>query len=173
MECGAAVEREAFQAQLEARNQGWLARHGMSAAAGPLSGAAAAAVEEEQQRPDGDTDLGDADFASFEVPPCASCGVAHDGVPMLKPDVVFFGDSVPLDTVESCYSTVKRARLVLAVGTSLQVLSGFRFLKRAHQEGVPIAVVNVGPTRADEIASLKIEAHCGQVLSAVCEALQH
>jgi NAD-dependent SIR2 family protein deacetylase len=95
---------------------------------------------------------------NWEVPECHRCG----GV--LKPAVVFFGESVPKEKVDYAMSRVDEADALLVVGSSLTVWSGFRFVKRAHERGLPIAIVNIGPTRADALAALKIEAECGETL---------
>ena len=99
-------------------------------------------------RPDGDADL--ADDPDFDVPPCERCG----GV--LKPDVVFFGESVPKPRVEQCYALVDAADALLVAGTSLAVMSGLRFVRHAAKRGVPIAIVNHGPTRGDDLATLRL-----------------
>jgi NAD-dependent SIR2 family protein deacetylase len=96
----------------------------------------------------------------FRVPACDRCG----GV--LKPDVVFFGESVPAEKVSVAMQRVEEGDALLVVGSSLTVWSGFRFVKRAGERGVPIAIVNIGPTRGDELATLKIEARCSEALSA-------
>ncbi|WP_036570160.1 NAD-dependent protein deacetylase [Nocardioides sp. URHA0032] len=112
-------------------------------------------------RPDGDVDL--EETAGFVVPPCAACG----GV--LKPDVVFFGENVPAPRVERCYAAVDglagtRGALLVA-GSSLTVMSGFRFVRRAAKAGVPVVIVNRGQTRGDELATCKVEAGCSEFLA--------
>ena len=99
------------------------------------------------------------DDADFAVPDCESCGG------MLKPAVVFFGESVPAPKVTYAMRRVDEADALLVVGSSLTVWSGFRFARRASERGIPIAIVNIGPTRADNLATLKIEKNCGEVLS--------
>jgi NAD-dependent SIR2 family protein deacetylase len=110
---------------------------------------------------DGDADLPDDVVAGFVVPGCEQCG----GV--LKPDVVFFGDSVPRPRVELAFQALDAAEVLLVVGSSLTVFSGYRFVLRARERGLPIALVNLGATRADGDATLKIEARAGDVLPAV------
>ena len=100
------------------------------------------------------------------VPPCERCG----GV--LKPAVVFFGESVPPRKVAVAMEHVDEADALLVAGSSLAVWSGFRFVKRAAERGIPIAIVNVGPTRGDALASLKIDASCGATLSAAADAVR-
>ena len=91
---------------------------------------------------------------------------------MLKPDVVFFGDSVPADIVDTCYASVERANLLLVVGSSLQVFSAMRFVKRAVQNDTPVAIINVGPTRADDVADFRMQEHCGAALSQLTDVLR-
>jgi NAD-dependent SIR2 family protein deacetylase len=101
--------------------------------------------------PDGDADLGIADFSAFQVPPCRHCG----GV--LKPDVVFFGENVPRERVQAAVGHLDGADAMLVVGSSLMVYSGFRFVEMAIRSGKPVAAVNLGRTRADGLLALKVE----------------
>ena len=100
--------------------------------------------------PDGDAEVEAA--SDFRIPPCPGCG----GI--LKPDVVFFGESVPTERVASTMEQLERAEALLVAGSSLTVNSGMRFARAANKSGKPIVIVNVGPTKADEIALAKIEA---------------
>ena len=109
--------------------------------------------------PDGDADLEDADFSSFRIPSCRSCG----GV--LKPDVVFFGENVPRARVEVALQHLDQADAMLIVGSSLMVYSGFRFVEKAARAGMPAAAVNLGRTRADALLSLKVESPCEAALA--------
>ncbi len=109
--------------------------------------------------PDGDADLDGMDFASFDVPACDTCGG------LLKPDVVFFGESVPRERVQLAFSALDSADAMLIVGSSLMVLSGYRFAKTMAEAGKPIAAVNLGKTRADDLLSLKVTQHCSDALS--------
>jgi NAD-dependent SIR2 family protein deacetylase len=115
--------------------------------------------------PDGDVELPEAAIAGFDVVACAACG----GV--LMPDVVFFGGSVPRDTLDAAWALFDRAELLLVVGSSLAVFSGYRFVRRAAERGVPIAIVNRGPTRGDDHAQLRIDAKIGDVLPALLQDL--
>jgi NAD-dependent SIR2 family protein deacetylase len=108
--------------------------------------------------PDGDADLDDIDFSRFDVPGCRSCNG------MLKPDVVFFGERVPDVRVEQAMAAVDTADAMLIVGSSLMVWSGFRFAKAAAAAGKPIAAINMGRTRADDLLQLKLERSCTEVL---------
>jgi NAD-dependent SIR2 family protein deacetylase len=109
--------------------------------------------------PDGDADLDQLEFSGFAVPPCASCG----GV--LKPDVVFFGENVPRHQVDAAQAHLEDADTMLVVGSSLMVYSGFRFAQAAARRGIPIAAVNLGRTRADDLLALKLEDRCEAALS--------
>lgn len=111
--------------------------------------------------PDGDADLEGSDFSRFRVPVCEACGG------MLKPDVVFFGENVPRTRYEQARAALEQSDALLVVGSSLMVYSGFRFACMAHGAGQPIALLNQGRTRADDLASLKIEADCGATLQGV------
>jgi NAD-dependent SIR2 family protein deacetylase len=92
----------------------------------------------------------------------------------MKPEVVFFGENVPKAVVDDAMNIVKEeADAMLVIGTSLMVYSAFRFVKAAHEKGIPIAAVNVGPTRADDILKVKIEALCGEFLPLVNKILLH
>ena len=110
-------------------------------------------------RPDGDIELDDESCRNFRVPACDACG----GI--MKPDVVFFGESVPGDRVAFATNAVARAAALLVVGSSLMVFSGFRFARQALETGKPIAILNRGRTRADDMAQLKIDGDCGDVLA--------
>ncbi|MCW2284875.1 NAD-dependent SIR2 family protein deacetylase [Rhodoblastus acidophilus] len=139
MGCGARDSREKFQGELARLNPDFAALEAAGA-------------------PDGDADL-NADFSSFIVPPCPACGGVQ------KPDVVFFGESVPRERVEAAYAAVRAADAVLVVGSSLMVYSGFRFVEEAARLGKPCAAVNLGRTRADALLTLKVEADCAAALS--------
>lgn len=145
--CGFVSCREGLQAELVELNPGWM-EHSAEIA------------------PDGDADLEDADFASFRVPACAQCG----GV--LKPAVVFFGEQVPVPRVEFCFERLREADGLLVAGSSLAVWSGYRFVRAAVQENIPVVMVNLGQTRADADLALKVEASCSIALSAVVNALE-
>ncbi len=141
LDCRARSSRDALQARLLAANPSWTHLEAGTA-------------------PDGDADL-EADTRDFAVPACEACGG------MLKPDVVFFGESVPADRVEAAYAAVAASDALLVVGSSLMVFSGLRFVRAAVKAGVPVAILNRGRTRADDVASLKIEASCGDALTSV------
>jgi len=140
--CGQRTSRAALDQRLRAANHGW---------------AAPAA----QISPDGDAVLTDEQAASFRMVDCQDCGGA------LKPDVVFFGENVPRSRVDECYALTGRARALLVLGSSLTVMSGYRFVRHAARLGVPIVIINQGPTRGDEHATLVLHAPLGQALTAL------
>ncbi|MCH8552543.1 MAG: NAD-dependent protein deacetylase [Natronospirillum sp.] len=110
--------------------------------------------------PDGDADL-EADFTRFRVADCPQCA----GV--LKPDVVYFGDNVPRERVNQARQALENSAGLLVIGSSLMVFSGFRFCRYAEQAGLPIALLNRGRTRADDMATLKLDCAIGPVLGRV------
>ncbi len=146
--CHAVQARGTVQQQLIDANPGWLA-HAASLA------------------PDGDADLGDDAVAAFTVVGCVICG----GV--LMPNVVFFGGNVPEPTLRAAWDLFAAGEVLLVVGSSLTVYSGFRFVRRAGELGVPVAVINLGPTRADQQVPLAARVHqpAGQALSRLAAAL--
>lgn len=117
-------------------------------------------------RPDGDADVPDDYISQTVTPGCLSCGGT------LMPDVVFFGGTVPKPRVEQCFEAIDRSAGLLVVGSSLQVFSGFRFCRHALKRHIPIIIVNEGQTRADDIATLKIETQGLQRLVAAIDELE-
>jgi len=115
--------------------------------------------------PDGDAHVADELISEVQVPACFRC----DG--LLKPNVVFYGGSVDKEIVNYLYSKVLEADAVLVVGTSLMVYSSFRFCRLAADKGIPIAAVNQGLTRADELLQLKVSQDCGTVLGTLADQL--
>lgn len=144
LSCGAGEDRDVTQARLLAANPGF---GGVGAVA-----------------PDGDAEIDPAEARDFVVPECVACG----GV--LKPDVVFFGENVPAPRVEAAWARLAAAEVLLVLGSSLTVWSGYRFARRAAEEGRAVVIVNRGPTRADPLAILKVEAGVGEVLARVVGA---
>ncbi len=118
-----------------------------------------------EMAPDGDAEVQQTVIDHFRLASCSYC----QGV--LKPNVVFFGDNVPKPTVEAAFAWVDQAEALVVLGSSLQVFSGFRFVRRAHERGVPIVIVNQGPTRGDPLASLRVEGRLGAVLPPLVERL--
>jgi NAD-dependent SIR2 family protein deacetylase len=145
LECGQRTSRASLDTRLRAANPRW----GLSR--GPEAG------------PDGDVALDDTD--GFVVADCLACG----GV--LKPDVVFFGESVPRPRVDLCYSMVSLASCLLVLGSSLTVFSGLRYARHAARLGIPVVIVNQGPTRGDSLALARLDAPLGPTLTAALAAL--
>ncbi|MFE2110991.1 NAD-dependent protein deacetylase [Kitasatospora sp. NPDC059463] len=116
-------------------------------------------------RPDGDAQLPPELVDGFRVAPCADCG----GV--LKPDVVFFGENVPAARVEHCYDLVDAAGSLVVLGSSLTVLSGLRFVRRAARARLPVVIVNQGPTRGDDLAALRLDLPLGPALTEAARLL--
>ena len=129
--------------------------------ANPRFGAVASAVN-----PDGDVELDEADLDGFVVVDCDRCGG------MLKPDVVYFGETVPPERVSHSFALVGGARTLLVLGSSLTVMSGRRFVLRAAKEGIRVAIVNQGATRGDTYAGLTVDAPLGVVLPEVVRRLE-
>ena len=147
--CGEITSRNDLQQRLLDRNPTWPERARSIAIA-----------------PDGDADLPDELVAGFEIEACEACG----GVVM--PDVVFFGGSVPRPTLDAAWSTFDRAEVLLVVGSSLTVFSGYRFVRRAAEREVPVAILNRGPTRGDPLARLRLDARAGETLAHLAQALR-
>ncbi len=140
--CNSRTSRADLQLELRRRNLPW-------------------AELEARAAPDGDADVDGRDFTGFDVPDCATCGG------MLKPDVVFFGESVPKQRVAASFAALEQADAMLVLGSSLMVYSGFRFVQAAAQAGKPIAAINMGRTRADDLFTLKVAQPVGQTLLAL------
>ncbi|MEO6700645.1 MAG: Sir2 family NAD-dependent protein deacetylase [Jatrophihabitantaceae bacterium] len=135
--------------------------HARLAAANPAAAAAAAG----QAKPDGDVDLAEAEVARFRLVDCAGCSG------MLKPDVVFFGENVPPERVASCYRLVESSKLLVVLGSSLTVASGFRFVRRAAAHQIPVLIANQGQTRGDPYAEARLDVPLGALLSATATAV--
>ena len=138
-DCGASVERASLQQELAQLNPAWHQTIG-------------------EVRPDGDAEVEDAVVDSMRVPPCKACGGT------LMPDVVFFGGTVPKERVDAISTAIERSDALLVVGSSLMVFSGFRFARMAHKANKPVIIINRGKTRADALATLKIEADAADAL---------
>jgi NAD-dependent SIR2 family protein deacetylase len=142
LDCGYTMSRVALAEQLEALNPGFLER------AEAIGGLAVA--------PDADAMV--SDTASFRYVDCPACAG------MLKPDIVYFGESVPKHIVEQAYSLVDDAQALLVAGSSLTVFSGYRFVRHAAARGIPVAIVNRGRTRGDDLATVKVDGGCSELL---------
>lgn len=123
-------------------------------------------VTSNEIRPDGDIVLNALDVDGFVVPLCLVCG--RD---TLKPDVVFFGESVPKPVVEHCFRLTERARALLVLGSSLKVMSGYRFVRRAAAHGIPVGIITHGPTRGDAEATHRLDAPLGRTLTELVSRL--
>ena len=149
LNCGHTMSRAALGDELDALNPGFLER---VEAVGGLAVA-----------PDADAVVDDT--SSFHYVDCPSCGG------MLKPDIVYFGESVPKDVVQRAFSLVENADALLVAGSSLTVFSGYRFVRHAAALDLPVAIINRGPTRGDELASVKVDGGCSELLTLLAEEL--
>jgi len=149
LECGQVESRASLAERLEALNPGFVEQVG--------------AVEDVEIAPDADAVIEQTQH--FVVADCLRCG----GI--LKPDIVYFGESVPRERVAAAARLVDEAEALLVAGSSLAVYSGLRFVRRAAQNGLPVVIVNRGATRGDELATVKLDAGTGETLTALAEAL--
>jgi NAD-dependent SIR2 family protein deacetylase len=140
LQCERRMSREHLQSEMERRNPTFATLDALEA-------------------PDGDADLEGARFERFDVPACDACGG------LLKPDVVFFGENVPRDRVHQAMAALDVSDAMLVVGSSLMVYSGYRFVKAMADLGKPIAAINLGRTRADDLLALKVTDRCSNALS--------
>ena len=143
LDCGDRTTRSRVQRRLEQLNPGWT-------------------DQDIEVAPDGDAVLEATE--SYRVAWCEECGGR------LKPDVVFFGENVRKEIVERCYRLTDEAEALVVLGSSLQVMSGLRFVRRARANGVPVVIVNRGTTRGDDLADVRVDAGCAETLSAWAEA---
>ena len=137
--CGQRTSRDELQRELERRNPAF-------------------ATLDAVEAPDGDADLEGVAFETFDVPSCHACGG------LLKPDVVFFGENVPAERVQRAMAPITSSDAMLVVGSSLMIYSGYRFVTAAADAGKPIAAINLGRTRADDLLALKVEDRCSDAL---------
>jgi NAD-dependent SIR2 family protein deacetylase len=149
LDCGHTMSRAALAEQLEAANPGFAER------AERVGGIAVA--------PDADAVVADTD--SFRFLDCPVCGG------MLKPDIVYFGESVRSEVVAQAYSLVEESDALLVAGSSLTVFSGYRFVRHAAALGLPIAIVNQGPTRGDDLATVTVDSGCSPMLALLADEL--
>jgi NAD-dependent SIR2 family protein deacetylase len=145
-DCGVRDGRERVQSRIVEANPGFLDRGARSL-------------------PDGDSDLDDEAVRAFVPPECVVCGGT------IRPDVVFFGENVPRPTVDAAFAIVDAADVLLVVGSSLAVFSGFRFVRRAVELRKPVAIVNLGPCRGEEHATVRVHGRSGEVLAALSRSL--
>ncbi|KAI6649293.1 NAD-dependent protein lipoamidase sirtuin-4, mitochondrial-like isoform X1 [Oopsacas minuta] len=142
--CGCITSREEVQSMIRDLNLEWRGTAGDMA-------------------PDGDTTVPQDVVSSFKMLDCPSCG----GI--LKPDIVFFGDNVQRPKVEFISQKLSQSTALLVLGSSLQVYSAYRLILQAKSLQIPIAVVNIGPTRADGIIDMKISGKCSDVFKWLAE----
>ncbi len=148
LSCGQRTPRAELGRRLEAANPDWDAELATSV------------------KPDGDADLDEGAIGSFQVADCSAC----HGV--LKPDVVFFGENVPRPRAEACYALVERSSALVVLGSSLTVMSGFRYVRHAARRQRPIVIVNQGATRGDAYATSTLDAPLGQILTKLVTRIQ-
>ena len=149
LDCGHTMTRADLAERLEAVNPGFTER------AEQVGGLAVA--------PDADAFVADTD--SFRFVDCPACGG------MLKPDIVYFGESVAKEVVDQAYSLIDNSDALLVAGSSLTVFSGYRFVRHAAARQIPVAIVNRGPTRGDDLAAVKVDAGCSPMLTLLAEEL--
>jgi NAD-dependent SIR2 family protein deacetylase len=155
--CGDRSDRGLLQARMAEANPGFEQR----AEGAPPDGSRVSS----QIRPDGDIVLADEVVAVFRLPRCLVCDADT-----LKPDVVFFGGSVPRERVDACYALTDAAPALLVLGSSLAVMSGLRFVRHAAKRGIPVMAVTRGPTRGDPLMTLRLDASLAPTLDAVLRA---
>jgi NAD-dependent SIR2 family protein deacetylase len=144
--CGRTYSRRLLAGVLEELNPEFLSRAGESGLV--------------EMAPDADATVEDQSLiSSFVVAVCPACGGT------LKPDFVYFGENVPKDRVERSYRMVDEAQALVAAGSSLTVMSGLRFVRHAAKDGKPVIIINRGPTRGDDKASIKLEAGVSESLA--------
>jgi NAD-dependent SIR2 family protein deacetylase len=146
LSCGQRTARTELDERLRTANPGW-------------------AAEVTVINPDGDAAVGDAAVERFRVVDCRRCGG------LLKPDVVFFGENVPRLRVDECSALVGRAATLVVLGSSLTVMSGYRFVRQAAKLGIPVMIINQGATRGDTHAIARLDAPLGRTLTALVERL--
>lgn len=142
MQCDGRFRRQEVQTWLQGLNPGW-------------------SPEVLEMNPDGDAELDERSYPGFRIADCPDCG----GI--LKPDVVFFGESVPAARVTAVREALAASEAVLVVGSSLVVFSGYRIVREGVAAGLPVVAVNRGRTRADDLLRFKVAGDCDQVLGAL------
>jgi NAD-dependent SIR2 family protein deacetylase len=142
LDCGAKTSRRETQRRLAALNPDVLPPD---------------RLEHAELRPDGDAVV--ESWSDFVLADCTGCGGR------LKPDVVFFGESVPKDRVEQAYAYVDAAEVLVVLGSSLTVMSGLRFVRHSARAGRPVVIITRGSTRGDDLATVKLEAGCSETLA--------
>ena len=152
--CGDRSDRDLLQARMAEANPGF---ERLAAGESPDGSRVSSQI-----RPDGDIVLADELVAGFRLPLCLVCAADT-----LKPDVIFFGGSVPRERVDACYALTDSAPALLVLGSSLAVMSGLRFVRHAAKRGIPVMVVTRGTTRGDDLMTLRVDASLAPTLGAV------
>ncbi|GAA4843151.1 hypothetical protein GCM10023221_21610 [Luteimicrobium xylanilyticum] len=150
LQCGRVISREHLAERLDALNPGFVE-------------SVAGDVADVEIAPDADAVI--EQTSHFRPAPCEFCG----GV--LKPEIVYFGENVPRERVDRAFALVADADVLLVAGSSLTVMSGLRFVRRASKDGRPVVIINRGPTRGDDLATVKLDAGTSETLTALAEAL--
>jgi len=156
MECGSYHCRHKFHSQLNEQNVDFTTRVSM--------------LKTKETRADGDAVIPEDYYKNLSIPSCPTCNTGF-----VKPDVVYFGDNVPSQRVEQCYNAVQNSDGIFCIGTSLAVYSSFRFVRMAHENHIPIAILNIGLTRAEKMDYdvLKIDSPIGVTLSMLVELFRN
>ena len=141
IDCRANYKRNWVQKQLEGDNS-FLSQDGLPA-------------------PDGDTEIENEQTSLLILPRCSSC----PGI--LKPEVVFFGDQVDKNIVKRVYEQLDLADGLLIIGTSLQLFSGYRFCRYAAKINLPIATINPGKVRGEELISTIIRSEADKAFGSI------
>ena len=150
LQCGRVISREHLAQRLDALNPGFVE-------------SVAGDVADIEIAPDADAVI--EQTSHFRPAPCEFCG----GI--LKPEIVYFGENVPRERVDRAFALVDDADALLVAGSSLTVMSGLRFVRRASKDGRPVVIINRGPTRGDDLATVKVDAGTSETLTALVEAL--
>lgn len=146
--CGARIDRPTLDARMAAQNPGF-------------------DVDSDEIRPDGDVRLDAVDVERFVAPACDQCGADT-----LKPDVVFFGGAVAKPLVQHCFDLVDAAPSLLVLGSSLQVMSGLRFVRHAARRGIPVSLITRGPTRGDDLVDHRVDGELGDSLRSLVDLVE-
>lgn len=156
LQCGTVTDRQLMQQALQDANPRW--REFL-----PPATNSAENSSPERLRPDGDAEV--SEWRWMRLVDCDRCGG------MLKPDVVFFGESVPKDRVRDAFALLSAADVLVVAGSSLTVMSGLKYVRHHAAQGKPVALINRGPTRADDLATVRLEQGTSEVLSELAHTL--
>ncbi|GAA96995.1 uncharacterized protein L969DRAFT_96884 [Mixia osmundae IAM 14324] len=154
--CKHEISRDVFQDTLSTLNPEWAAYAAELERTGT----------EPRTNPDGDVDLQNRNYSTFNLPKCISCGSGP-----MKASVCFFGENVPAKTKERSHSLVENASNLLVVGSALATYSAFRLVKQAHEAGKQVMMINIGQSRADSFVETRIERPSTEVLLGAAQSL--